>query len=84
MSYATTNPPKLLVPRIGTGNALWLYASEDADGDVDAVGYFTNGNDLGMQVNDVVIVVKTTATIKATLHVVITSTAGGAATVAAA
>lgn len=70
MAYSTSNPPKLLVPRVGNGNALWIYASEDIHTDVDADGYFTNGEALGMKVNDVVIVVKTTATIGATLHVV--------------
>jgi hypothetical protein len=35
-----------------------------------------------MRVNDVVIVVKTSATIGATLHVVTAVTAGGAATIA--
>mgnify|MGYP006195293551 CR=1 FL=1 len=52
--------------------------------DVDAADYFSNGAALGMRVNDVVIVVKTSATIGATLHVVTAVTAGGAATVAAA
>jgi hypothetical protein len=84
MAYATTNPPKLLVPRIGSGNALWLYASEDVHTDVDATDYFTNGADLGMKVNDVVMVVKTTATIGATLHVVTDVDADGNATVSAA
>lgn len=84
MAYATTNPPKLLVPRMGDGNALWLYASTDVHTDVDAADYFSNGSALGMKVNDVVIVVKTTATIGATLHVVTAAIAGGAATVAAA
>lgn len=82
MSYATTNPPKLLVPHVGGGQGFWLYASTDVHTDVDATDYFTNGNALGMKVNDVVVVVKTTATIGATIHVVTTSTAGGAATIA--
>lgn len=81
MTYATTNPPKLLVPRIGDGNALWAYTSEDVHTDVDAAGYFTNGEALGMKVNDFVMVGKTTATIGATLHLVQEITAGGAATI---
>lgn len=84
MAYATTNPPRLLVPRMGSGTALWAYASTDVHTDVDAADYFSNGDALGMEVNDVVIVVKTSATIGATLHVVTAVTAGGAATVAAA
>lgn len=84
MSYATTNPPKLIAGGLGAGERLWLYSSTDVHTDVDATDYFTDGNALGMKVNDVVIVVKTSATIGATMHVVTTSTAGGAATVSAA
>jgi hypothetical protein len=84
MAYSTSLPPKLAVPRMGGGNALWIYSSEDIHTDVDAADYFSNGDALGMEVNDVVIVVKTTATIGATLHVVTAVTAGGAATVSAA
>lgn len=84
MSYSTSNPPKLLVPRIGDGNALWLYASTDVHTDVDATDYFTNGKKLGMKVNDVVIVVKTSATIGATLHVVQEVDSDGNATVSSA
>lgn len=78
MTYATTNPPQLVGPSMGDGVALWLYASADVHTDVDADDYFTNGLDLGMKVNDVVIVVKTTATIGATIHVVTASDSGGA------
>jgi hypothetical protein len=84
MAYATTLPPALVTQSVGAAPALWLYASADVHTDVDATDYFTNGNALGMRVNDVVIVIKTTATIGATLHVVTASTAGGAATVSAA
>lgn len=81
MAYATTSPPNVVSDGIGSGAALWLYASADVHTDVDATDYFTNGDALGMKVNDVVIVVKTTATVGATLHVVSVVTAGGAATV---
>lgn len=84
MAYVTTNPPIRLVGAVGDGGELWLYSSTDVHTDVDATDYFSNGDALGMKVNDVVIVVKTSATIGATLHVVTTVTAGGAATVAAA
>jgi hypothetical protein len=84
MAYATTNPPRLIAQSIGAAPGLWVYASTDVHTDVDEAGYFTNGSALGMRVNDVVIVVKTSATIGATLHVVTAVTAGGAATVAAA
>lgn len=81
MSYATTNPPKKIAGGIGSGESLWIYSSTDVHTDVDATDYFSNGDALGMDVNDVVIVVKTTATVGATVHVVSAVTAGGAATV---
>lgn len=85
MAYATTNPPAQLPSTIGgSGPALWIYVSTDVHTDVAAAGYFSNGSLLGMSVNDVVIVVKSSATIGATLHVVTAVTAGGAATVSAA
>lgn len=84
MAYATSNPPTQLVAGIGSQPSLWVYNSEDVHTDVDASGYFTNGDALGMKVGDHMLVGKTTATIGSTLHYVTTVTAGGAATVAAA
>ncbi|RWL14882.1 MAG: hypothetical protein EOR57_31545 [Mesorhizobium sp.] len=84
MAYATSNPPNMVAQSIGAAPALWIYSSTDVHTDVDAADYFSNGTALGMRVGDVVIVVKTTATIGATLHVVTVATAGGAATVSAA
>jgi len=81
MAYVATNPAQLLVPSIGDGISLWAYASTDIHTDVDATDYFTNGDALGMKVNDLVMVIKTSATIGATAHVVTAVTAGGAATV---
>ncbi|AVX04234.1 hypothetical protein MXMO3_01708 [Maritalea myrionectae] len=80
MAYATTNPPNVVAGDVGT-NSVWVYASEDIHTDVDATDYFSNGDALGMRVNDVVIVVKTTATIGATIHVVTAVTTDGAATI---
>lgn len=82
MSYSASNPPALVTQSVGAAPALWVYASTDVHTDVDESGYFANGSALGMRVNDVVIVVKTSATIGATIHVVTTVTAGGAATIA--
>ena len=81
MAYVATNPAQVKVQGLGNGPSWWHYSSTDIHTDVDATDYFTNGSDLGMRVNDVVIVVKTSATIGATLHVVTAVTAGGAATV---
>lgn len=80
MAYATTNPPVKVAGTIA--KSVWHYASEDVHTDVDASGYFTDGDALGMKVNDIVFVVKTTATVGATLHSVSAVTAGGAATIA--
>lgn len=84
MAYATSNPPQLLVARVGSGTALWAYTSTDVHTDVDAADYFSNGDALGMKVGDVVLVSKSTATVGTTVHYVSAVTAGGAATVAAA
>jgi hypothetical protein len=81
MAYVATNPPVLVTSRFGSGPALWMYTSTDIHTDVDAADYFSNGDALGMQVGDVVIVSKSSATIGSTLHYVSTVTAGGAASV---
>jgi hypothetical protein len=82
MAYAATNPPRLMSVAVPGGRHWWHYESEDIHTAVDETDYFTNGHALGMRVNDIVAVVKTTATIGVTWHVVTASTAGGAATVA--
>lgn len=85
MAYATTNPPKLLAPGMGSGGpSLWTYVSTDVHTDVDAADYFSDGAALGLRVGDAMLVGKSSATIGFTIHYVQTVTAGGAATVAAA
>ena len=84
MAYSASSPPNFFGGSVGAAPRVWLYASADVHTDVDAADYFSNGDALGMKVNDVVIVIKTTATIGATLHVVTAVTAGGAATVSSA
>lgn len=80
MAYSTSNPPVKVAGTIA--KSVWYYASEDVHTDVDASGYFTDGDALGMKVNDIVFVAKTTATVGATIHSVSAVTAGGAATIA--
>lgn len=78
MAYSPSNPPTCCaIGQVG-GNNLWLYVSEDVHTDVDAANYFTDGLNLGMKVNDIVFVVKSNATIGATLHSVTAVTASGA------
>ena len=86
MAYATTNPPIKLSQGIGGSNAgtLWHYSSDDVSTDVDASGYFTDGDDLGMKVGDVVFSVEEDNTYLLTIHSVTVVTAGGAATVSGA
>ena len=56
MAYSTDNPPNLVVQGIGlTKPNIWLYNDDDPLTDVDADGYFTNGDALGMKVGDKVI-----------------------------
>lgn len=83
MAYVVTNPPACTWDGMGAAPSEWIYASEDVHTDVDAANYFTNGQALGMRVNDLVKVIKTTATIGATLHVV-TEVSSDGATVSAA
>ena len=66
MSY-TAATLDCLVPRVGSGPALWVYSSEDAHTDVDATGYFSDGDDRGLVLNDIMIVIDT-ATATITMH----------------
>lgn len=84
MAYVTTNPPKCLVPNLGSTPSLWAYTSTDVHTDVDAADYFSDGAALGLKVGDIMFVSKSSATIGTTVHYVTTVTAGGAATIAAA
>lgn len=71
----------LMVPRLGDNyGAIWLYSSIDVDADVDAAGYFTDGDDRGLKLHDVVFIIDE-ATPLVTLAFVSAVTAGGAATV---
>ena len=84
MAYDTANPPAVtsIGPLTGAGKT-WSYRSTDVATDVDASGYFTNGDALGMEVGDIVFVTDTDTSTTITIHRVTTVTAGGAATVSA-
>lgn len=84
MGYLTSNPPAIYITGFGGHPTAWIYKSEDVHTDVDAPDYFSNGDDLGMKVDDIVFVIKTTATKGATMHTVASVTPGGAATITAA
>ena len=79
MAYATTNPPRLIAQSVGTnGGALWMYVSADAAATVKGSAYISNGADLGMQVNDVVIIADSATPLSST-GIVDAVAAGGAA-----
>jgi hypothetical protein len=86
MAYETANPPVCMAERFGSGPAIWVYVDGDAhSGTIDVDDYFSNGDNLGMKVNDIVLVVGGVGgTLTGTMHVVETVTAGGAASVKAA
>lgn len=71
MSYVTTNPPRVLVQgAIGNSTpTIWGYTSADAVGTVAGSQYFSNGKDLGMEVNDLVFVVDTATPLISTCRV---------------
>ncbi len=83
MAYSVSNPPTLVVQAIAqTTLRLWAYSSTDVATDVDAAGYFTNGDALGLKAGDVMFVQDTdTGPNTITIHRVTSVTAGGAATV---
>jgi hypothetical protein len=91
MAFAASG---LLLMKGGTANgpSLWYYTSTDAHATVEGAGYFAGmGRGTGslltnveMKVNDVVIAIKTNATIEVTIHTVTAVSAAGACTVSAA
>lgn len=81
MAYSTSNPPSMIVARIGDGPAVWIYKSADVDSDVNATDYFSNGQALGMRAGDFVLVYDTT-TPKGSFHYVSAIDADGNATTA--
>ena len=79
MAYVT-DQWNCVIPSVGDQPKVWLAYGTDVHTDVDAADFIEDGAAKGMKVNDVVIYVKTTATIGATTHVVTAVTEAGAAT----
>lgn len=53
MAYSTSSPPQLTQPRMGgTGPNQWTYSSTHTSTAAAAAGFFTNGQALGMKVDD--------------------------------
>lgn len=78
MAYSTANPPQLQHAGVGGGSSHWVYVSADAAATVLGAGYITDGDALGMKVNDSITIVDS-ATPLATLAMVDAVAAGGAA-----
>lgn len=77
--YSTSNPPALCGQGIGNQiPARWTYSSVDAASVVQVAGYITNGDALGLKVNDIVDVTDSDTGLLTT-HIVLTVTAGGSA-----
>lgn len=68
----------LLTLGVGGAPSLWIMYGDDIHTDADAANFITDGVAKGMKVGDVVIYVKTTATIGATLHSVLSLSATAA------
>lgn len=83
MAYSVDNPPTKTAQNIA-GITIWTYISTDVHTDVDAADYFTNGDDLGMKVGDIVHVIESDNSYTHSVHSVTAVTDGGAATVSAA
>lgn len=81
MTYATSNQPSCVTQRVAGGPAIWIYEDGDAIADVDATGYFSDGEDLGMQVGDIVFIHDTTNSLVSVGHVSAISAAGAATVV---
>lgn len=57
MSYATTNPPRLISQGVGASTgSLWHYTDGDPIALVIAADYISNGDDLGLKVNDTILI----------------------------
>ncbi|MBL4854655.1 MAG: hypothetical protein JKY25_10515 [Robiginitomaculum sp.] len=83
MAYLITNPPTLLIDRVGgIASSLWGYNSPDAIADILAADYVTDAVDLGLRVGDFVQVYDSVLNLSHSMHISALS-AGGAATLVA-
>lgn len=79
MAYSTSNPPRIMVPAVGTsGCSWWSYDSADAATTVRVAGYITNADDLGLKVGDIIIQSDSAGGTVAHIYTVNSVTAGGA------
>jgi hypothetical protein len=82
MPYDANNPPMIAWSALGTrGPRIWTYENSDVDSAINAAGYITDGEDLGMKVGDMVWYYDTT-TPGGSVHRVASISAAGAVTLA--
>jgi len=82
MAYSSTTAPGKVAQKNGSNGAtLWVYKSADSFATVAVADYISNGDDLGMQVGDLVLVVDTANSVSR-LTTVAAVTSGGAASLA--
>ncbi len=81
MAYATSNPPQCVISGFNSSvPSWWFYSSTDASTVVDADGYITNAEELGMKAGDIVIVRDSdSATLLTSTHIVSAINADGSA-----
>lgn len=78
MAYATTNPPRMLIPGVGGGASIWLYDDADAATLVRVADYITDALNLGMKKGDLVIQVDTAGAAVFHIYGVVSVAASGA------
>lgn len=83
MAYVTAQN-NLVSAGVAGAPSLWIMYGTDVHTDVDADDWISDGLAKGMKVSDIVIYVKTTATIGATLHSVRAVVTAGAMSLSAA
>ncbi len=64
----------LLIPGVSGAPSIWLGYGTDIHTDADAADFVSDGVTKGMRVNDVVLYVKTSATLGVTIHTVVAGT----------
>lgn len=83
MAYSTSIPPSKISNALGSGKALWFYASVDDDSTVIAAGYITNAAALGMKVGDAVLIWDSTTPKGSLAFVTVVASTGSTMTFAA-
>lgn len=81
MAYSTSNPPALIAQRVGDdAGALWMLSTTDSLLLTGVADYISDGDALGMEVGDTVVIMNTTNG-KAKIATVNAVTADGAASI---